>query len=245
MQHQQKKGAGLSSLQHAIDGLPHRIKPKLDDLPISTKELTFLGCCRLPPVRFCVQGLETSGYIWHLPRHSTVRTDRFRLPKLSGARRNYLQTHPWESLELEALAYELKQRQEALLAAYLCSYLSKRRNDAALAALDYMDIMACKLFQAIDRGYRLRLANLQGRRASGIFIPRRRELSRSMHVWTTWQPPQKGLNEAGNAVTLKIRMGADRVVRPTRWINGMVFFFTNESEDVLISWQLSWTRQAG
>jgi hypothetical protein len=107
-----------------------------------------------------------------------------------------------------------------------------------------MDLMACKLFQAIDRGYRLRLANLQGRRASGIFIPRRWELSRSMHVWTTWQPPQKGLNEAGNAVSLKIGMGADRVARPTRSINGMVFFFTNESEDVIISWPLSWTRQA-
>jgi hypothetical protein len=44
-----------------------------------------------------------------------------------------------------------------------------------------------------------------------------------MHVLTTWLPPQRGLNEAGNAVSLKIRMGADRLVRPTRWINGMVF----------------------
>jgi hypothetical protein len=147
-----KKGAGQSSLQHTINGLLHRIQPKLDDLPIPSNELTFLKCCRLPPVRFCAQGLETSGYIWELPRHSTIRTDHFRLPKLSGARRDYLQTHPWESLELEALAYELKQRQETLLAAYLCSYLSKRRNDVTSAALDYVDLMACRLFQAIDRG---------------------------------------------------------------------------------------------
>jgi hypothetical protein len=240
-----KKGAGRSSLQHTIDGLLHRIQPKLDNLPTSTKELTFLKCCRLPPVRFCAQGLETYGYIWELPTRSIVRTDFFRLPKLSGARRNYLQTHPWESLELKALACELKRRQEAMLAAYLCTYIGRRRNGVTSAALDYMDLMACKLFQAIDRGYRLRLANIHGQCASGIFVPRRRELSRPMHVLTTWQPPRKGLNEAGNAVSLRIRMGADRVVRPTRWINGMVFFSRNESEDVLIGWPLSWMRQAG
>jgi len=111
-----------------------------------------------------------------------------------------------------------------MLAAHLCSYLGKRRNDVTSAALDYMDLMACKLFQAIDRGYRLRLANLHGQRASGVFVPRRWELSRSMHVLTTWQLPRKGLNEAGNTVSLRIRVGADRIVRPTRWINGMVFF---------------------
>jgi hypothetical protein len=34
-----KKGAGRSSLQHKINALLHRIQPRLDDLPISTREL--------------------------------------------------------------------------------------------------------------------------------------------------------------------------------------------------------------
>ena len=82
--------------------------------------------------------------------------------------------------------------------------LGRRGNGVTSAVLDYMDLMACKLFQVIDKGYRLRLANLYGQRASGIFVPRRCELSRPMHVLTTWQPPRKGLNETGNAVLLRI-----------------------------------------
>jgi hypothetical protein len=143
-------------LQHTIDGVLHQIQPVIEDLPISTKGLTFLKHCRLPPVEFVSRGLQTVGYIWHLPKHADVHTSDFDLAKLSDARRNHLEKCPWESRELEVLASKLKQGQEYFLAAKLCAYLDKRRNDTTSPALDYMDLMACKLFQAIDRGFQLR-----------------------------------------------------------------------------------------
>jgi hypothetical protein len=230
-------------LQHTIDGVLHQIQPVIEDLPISTKGLTFLKHCRLPPVEFVSRGLKTVGYIWHLPKHANVHTNDFDLAKLSEARRNHLERYPWESRELEVLASRLKQGQEFFLAAKLCAYLDKRRNNITSPALDYMDLMACKLFQAIDRGLQLRLASLPGQCASGIFIPRRWELSQSMNVLTTWQSPQEVSGEAGNAVSLRVSLRASRVVIPTRWINGMVFFSRNEHETVIISWPLSWTKQ--
>jgi hypothetical protein len=153
-----------------------------------------------------------------------------------------LEIHPWESRELEVLASKLKQGKEYFLAAKLCAYLDKRRNNTTSPALDYMDLMACKLFQAIDRGFQLRLASLPGQCASGIFIPRRWELGQSMNVLTTWQSPQEASGEAGNAVSLRVRLCANRVVVPKRWINGMVFFSRDEHEDVVIGWPPCWTR---
>jgi hypothetical protein len=140
------------------------------------------------------------------------------------------------------LANKLKQRKEFVLAAELYAYLEKQRDDTTSPTLNYMDLMTSKLFQAIDRRFQLRLVNLPGHRASGIFVPRRWELGRPMNVLTTWQPPQKGPNRAGTAVSLKVSLRADRAIKPARWINGMVFFSRNESEDVLIGWPLSWTR---
>jgi hypothetical protein len=234
--------ANRNSLMYTVHGLLDQIQPAIDDLPISTKELTFLKYCRMPSVRFCVRGLETDGYIWDLPKHANLSTSDFNLPNLSGARKEYLESYPWESFELKVLVEKLKQRKEFILAAGICGYLEKRRENSTSPALNYMDLMACKLIQAIDRGFQLRLANLPGQRASGIFVPRRWELSRPMNVLTTWQPPQKGLNEQGNAVSLKVSLGVGQVVKPIRWINGMVFFSRDERKDVLIGWPFSWTR---
>ena len=230
------------SLQHTIDGVLHQIQPAIEDLPISTKGLTFLKCCRLPPVEFVSRGLKTVGYIWCLPKHAKLHTSDFNLPRLSDTRREYLEIYPWESRELEVLASKLKQGQQYFLAAKLCEYLDKRRNNMSSPALDYMDLMACKLFQAIDRGLQLRLASLPGRAASGIFIPRRWELGQAMNVLTTWQPPQEASGESGNAVSLTVRLCGSRVVLPERWINGMVFFSHSDHETVIIGWPPSWTR---
>jgi hypothetical protein len=64
-----------------------------------------------------------------------------------------------------------------------------------------------------------------------------------MSVLTTWQSPQEASGEAGNAVSLRVSLGASRVVIPTRWINGMVFFSGNDHENVIVSWPLSWTKE--
>jgi hypothetical protein len=106
-----------------------------------------------------------------------------------------------------------------------------------------MDLMACKIFQAIDWGFQLRLGYLDKREAMGIFIPHAEELHRSLHVMTTWQPPQEVFHGVGNAVSLQVNLHANRTVSPVRWINGLVFFSTkSDSDDILIKWPLSWTR---
>jgi hypothetical protein len=60
---------------------------------------------------------------------------------------------------------------------------------------------------------------------------------------TTWQPPKRGTDEVGNAVSLKVSVCANRFVDPKRWINGMVFFSSNTADDVVLGWPRSWMRQ--
>jgi hypothetical protein len=91
--------------------------------------------------------------MWELPKHANLSTSDFNLPNLSDARKNHLESHSWKSFELEVLADKLKQLKEFVLAVELCAYLEKRRNNITSPALNYMDLMACKLFQAIDRRF--------------------------------------------------------------------------------------------
>jgi hypothetical protein len=219
------------------------IQPEFQDLPIVAQKLTFLKHCRLPSTRILPQGLGTKGFIWFLPKHANIDTGDFVLPKLYPARREHLENKPWDSLELKRLVEELERRDQALLGAELRRYLEKRRTARASPALAFMDIMACKLFQAIRSRLTLRCGCLSGRLGGGIFIPRRWELDQPMHVLTTWQPPQRGIDEVGNAVSLKVGVCANRVVDPKRWINGMVFFCSNTADDVVLGWPRSWMRQ--
>jgi len=219
------------------------IQPEFQDLPIVAQKLTFLKHCRLPSTRILPQGLGTKGFIWFLPKHANIDTGELVLPKVYPARREHLEKHPWESLELKRLVEELERRDQALLGAELRRYLEKRRTARTSPALAFMDIMACELFQAISRGLTLRCGFLPGRPGSGIFIPRRWELDQPMHVLTTWQPPKRGTDEVGNAVSLKVGVCANRVVDPKRWINGMVFFSSNTADDVILGWPRSWMRQ--
>jgi hypothetical protein len=82
-----------------------------------------------------------------------------------------LEACPWDSLELSLLVDELELIKETSIAARLRRYLDQPRNDKTPPARDYMDLMACKLFQAINRGFQLRLGYLNEREAMGIFIP--------------------------------------------------------------------------
>lgn len=237
-------GDGFQSdlLQHNISGLLCRIQLKFDDLPVSIRKLTFLKYCRLPSVSFCKQGLQTVGCLWTLPEEARVYTRHFELPMMSNARRAHLETCPWESRELSLLADELDLIGEISVAERLRRYLFQRRKDLTSPARDFMDLMACKLFQAINRGLQLRLGYLDERQAMGIFIPHAKELHRSMHVMTTWQPPQEVFDDVGNAVSLQVNLHANQTVSPVRWINGLAFFSTkSDSEEILIDWPASWT----
>lgn len=237
-------GDGFQSdlLQHNISGLLCRIQLKFDDLPVSIRKLTFLKYCRLPSVSFCKQGLQTVGCLWTLPEEARIYTRNFELPMISNARRAHLETCPWESRELSLFADELDLIGEISVAERLRRYLFRRRKDITSPARDFMDLMACKLFQAIDRGLQLRLGYLDERQAMGIFIPHAKELHRSMHVMTTWQPPQEVFDDVGNAVSLQVNLHANQTVSPVRWINGLAFFSTkSDSEEILIEWPASWT----
>jgi len=236
-------GAQSELLQHDLNGLLYRIQPQFDDLPVSIRKLTFLKYCRLPSVKFYTQGLKTVGYLWSLPNEARIYTRKFGLSTISNARRDHLEACPWDSLELSLLADELELIGETSIAARLRRYLDQRRNDKTSPAHDYMDLMACKLFQAINRGFQLRLGYLNEREAMGIFIPHAKELHRSIHVMTTWQPPQEVFDGVGNAVSLQINLHANRAVSPVRWINGLVFFSAkSDSDNILIKWPVSWTR---
>ena len=230
-------------LQWDINTLLKELQPEFCDLPIETQQLTFLKYCRLPHVKFCANGLKTAGHIWSLPKHANINTRDFDLPFLSDARRYYLENHPWASMELKMLAQRLEQRHEAELAAKLHDYIRKARGDTTSPAGTHMDMMACYIFQAICRGLQLRLAYQPGQDASGIFVPLRQELSCSIHVLTTWQPPQQGIDQVGNAASLQVSLHGKRVVRPLRWINGIVFFRNDEVGDIVISWPPSWTEE--
>jgi hypothetical protein len=234
---------GYKPLNHNISVFMEKFQLEFEDLPTSTGALTFLKYCRLPSTRILAEGLGTRGYIWFLPKHASIDTSALNLPKLSGTRREYLEDHPWDSLELEMLVDELEQGDQALLGAELRLYLKKRRINIASPALAFMDVMACKLFQAIDRGLTVRYGFLPDRHATGIFIPHAWELKHSMHVLTTWQPPRRGINEVGNAVSLKISLRANRIVSPLRWIDGMVFFSSKDIDAVILGWPRSWMKR--
>jgi hypothetical protein len=102
-----------------------------------------------------------------------------------------------------------------MLGAELRRYLNECRTARASPALTFMDIMACKLFQAIRSGLTLRCGCLPGRLGSGIFIKRQWELDQPMHVLTTWQPSKRGTDDVGNAVSLRVGVCANRVVDPS------------------------------
>jgi hypothetical protein len=236
-------GSQSELLQDNVNGLLYRIQPQFDELPVSIRKLTFLEYCRPPSVSFYTEGLKTVGCLWNLPEEARIYTCNFGLPIISNARRDHLEACPWDSLELSLLADELEFVGETSIAVRLRRYLNQRRNDLASPARDYMDLMACKIFQAIDWGFQLRLGYLDKREAMGIFIPHAEELHRSLHVMTTWQPPQEVFHGVGNAVSLQVNLHANRTVSPVRWINGLVFFSTkSDSDDILIKWPLSWTR---
>lgn len=228
------------SLNHTISGLLEILQPKFDGLPISAKALTFLKHCRFPLVRFNDRGVETKGYIWSLPRRANIKTADFRLPRLPANRRTYLKENPWDSLELQMLIEKLEQRNENLLAAKLQSYVDRRKAKVESAALLHLDLMACKLFQAINKGRQLRCGYLPGKLGAGIFIPHRCELVHSMHVLTTWQPPRQSKNRVGNFASLKIGLRPDGTAVPERWANGMTFFSCEDISEVTIGWPQSW-----
>jgi len=151
-------GTHRDLLQWDINALLEELQPRFRDLPIQTLKLTFLKYCRLPHVKFYANGLKTAGHIWSLPKHANINTRDFDLPLLSDARRDYLENHPWTSIELKTLAHRLEQRHEAKIAAKLHDYIRKPRGDTTSPAGTNMDMMASCIFQAICRGLQLRLA---------------------------------------------------------------------------------------
>lgn len=101
-------------------------------------------------------GHSTKGYIWVLSKSTNIETAIFTLPRLSVKRTTYLERHLRDSLELQMLVEKLEQRNENLLAAKLQSYLDQRKAGVKSTALLHLDLLACKFFQAINRGKQLR-----------------------------------------------------------------------------------------
>ena len=96
------------------------------------------------------------------------------------------------------LVEKLEQRNEELLAVKLQSYLDKRKAGVKSTALLHLDLIACKLFQAINRGEQLRCGFLPGKLGAAIFVPYRCEFAHSMHVLTTWYPTRQSKDRVGN-----------------------------------------------
>jgi hypothetical protein len=194
-------------------------------------------------VAFCLRPPLQKGYIWSLPKHAKIDTSDFNLPQLLPVRRKYLEHHPWESLELQILIEKLRQRNESQLASGLQDYLEKRTAKTASPALLYQDLMACRLFRAINSGLQLRCGHLPGKSATSIFVPQKWELVHSMHVMTTWRRPRQGKNEVGDFVSLKVSLRQGGVVNATRWINGITFFSYKDIREFTVGWPRSWMRR--
>ncbi|KAM0718306.1 hypothetical protein Q7P37_006638 [Cladosporium fusiforme] len=244
-----------SLLEKGVSRFLDRLQPELTDLPVSGQRLTFLKYCRLPKVKFRIEGLQTKGYIWELPAQaSSIDTAGF-ASKLDGppdAMRDGVEESPWASRELRWLAVELKKHNQDRLANKLINlrekYRKGRRRHATSPAAEYMDLMACNVVQAIKSERRLTVARLRGRKQSnGIFIPQPSDADRPMHVLTTWQKPEQD-EEPGKAVSLRVNMHSsdpNRVTSVAGWINGLVFFVEKKKrdrEDVIIEWPQSWKR---
>lgn len=225
-----------SLLDDSIGGFLEQIHPEFGDLPISRQGLTFLKHVRLPSVKLCEEGVETQGYIWELPENAIIDTADFGLPEYYDVRSN-----------VRKLVTKLRRRKHHHLAGKLRKYFRESRQSPAT---DYMDLMADNLVQAINARQILRLANLPGKPASGIFITQESEPNESMHVLTTWRPPRKqDEDQTGDAVSVKVtlRSGSPPVVsRIANWINGLVFFTAEENrkKKIVIEWPQSWRCQS-
>jgi hypothetical protein len=110
--------------------------------------------------------------LWNLPEEARIYTGNFTLPTISDARRDHLEACPWDSLELSLLADELELIEEISIAARLRGYLYQRKDDITSPARDLMDLMACKLFQAINRGLQLRLGYPLAKRLKCVLAAR-------------------------------------------------------------------------
>ena len=211
---------GYEALDVDIAKFLEKLSLKNCEIPVESRQLSFLKNCRLPSVRICNQGMRTFGFIWELRHDHRIHTSKFALNSIPRESRAHFESYPWESQELTVLAYELEKRHPAL-AHKLRAYIDRRKTGSASSALSYMDRMAWSLVRAIDQGYILRVGYLMGGGAGGIFIPNRCDVYRSMHAFTAWQP--RHLNdELDKFVSLKVAIRQNVILETADWMNGLV-----------------------
>lgn len=207
--------------------------------PAGTKPLSFLKHCRLPDVRFCVDGVRTCGLIWHLEGRHVLRTSRSAYHQMSPARVARLSCQPWAAQEMNDLVYRLRRRHRRL-ASKLDDYIQKRRRGVESAACSYMDAMMWQVVQAVNPGHRLRIGYSQTRECAGIFLPGSHEVHRNMYAFTAWQSGNFTANSSDKFVSLSVDAQHKTVESALAWMNGLVFFRNDDLQDVTFAWPEGW-----
>ncbi|KAK5709765.1 hypothetical protein LTR17_019479 [Elasticomyces elasticus] len=209
------------------------------DLPVYSRQMTFLKDCRLPSVRFCQQGLRTRGFLWSLQPEHKIHTSAFKLPAMPPAREACLVDHPWEALELKYLVGSLEMEHPSL-AERLGTWIDGERQELSSKAKIHVDRMAWSLVQAVMQGYILRIGYLVQGDGVGIFIPSWDAKYEPMHVFTTWQPSYAGIGGLDNFVSLEVEILRNGTVRTVGWINGLVFYHGQHPRPVIFAWPCLW-----
>lgn len=209
-------------------------------LPAGTKPLSFLKLCRLPDVRFSVDGIRTRGLIWYLKSRDIIRVDRSRSGQMSSSVAERLSRQPWMAAETDDLLREL-QISHRQLADRLDDYTQMRRRGIEFPACFYMDKMLWQIVLAVNQGHRLHVGYSQARRCAGIFTPKSKSVQAEMHAFTTWQSGSFTANSSDKFVSLSVNAQSKTVLSALGWMNGLTFFRNEDLEDITFAWPNGWS----
>ena len=202
--------------------------------------LTFFKHCRFTNVQLCGDGIETTGYLWHISRTLNIGTMNTEFLSLSSGR-----SRLWACLR--QLADRVAWRYPSL-AGQLRGFIAEMRAKDNLKARDeFMIAMAREVAHAWSERRTLVVGNLRGHpTGNGIFVaPDQYDLP--FWVFTSWHnasdPRFQDFQEPiDKHVSLELGLMAGisdqrlPLLRTRRWINGLCFFSRLAPQEVVFPW---------
>jgi hypothetical protein len=226
--------------------------------PVRDKKLAFLKNCRFVDVRFSLEGIVTTGWLWKL--YKEISTSNFSSPPPVDKKRSAHGLTRYERSRLLQLASELALDSHMDLVADLYTYLDedlRGGKQQERSSKYHKDLMAKELVNAIKEGKKIQLGCLMGRNPyRGIFIrdSSREERLEQSYVFTAWKPRRRFYDDFGKRRSEKyVSLEVDLVgttqsglplLETKRWVNGLYFFDGCQSGDVVFPWPASLRAQS-
>lgn len=224
------------------------------DPPVAARELSWLKNCRLPFPKFVPSGIRTEGYLWTVKDKIYTRNWGKPFRRQAAKEGNYGLNNKQRASLLQ-LADKLRQRKH-------WSYLQKKLRDylrqdfklqrapakeSTKAVKGYKDLMAKEVCNAIDAHETLYLATLGAKKAvSAIFVGLEK---RDTSIFTAWdyredEDQRIRTRHLSLIVRREPKIGKQWMPRLKieGWVNGLVFFTSDDSEKVIMSWPESWLK---